>query len=197
MWPLFKLSGSESYTISPLLPPVLVHTRVKEMKVAVLNDSSNALHADNLWPGALVIADYLASNPALAEGKHVLELGAGCALPSIVAAKLQATVVVITDFPDESVMRNIEIVCEENGLDPNSTRDCASAYASSAADITAAATDICARPTASSPSCRVLVIPHRWGDSTQELIAAVESSNSPSFSGKFELVILAELLWKE
>lgn len=40
--------------------------------------------------------------------KHVLELGAGAGLPSLVAAILGAEKVVVTDYPDGDLISNIE-----------------------------------------------------------------------------------------
>ena len=47
---------------------------------------SARLFADNLWPGSRAIADYLfGDGMKLCHNKSVVELGAGCALPSLVA----------------------------------------------------------------------------------------------------------------
>lgn len=40
--------------------------------------------------------------------KNVLELGAGAGLPSLVSAILGARKVVVTDYPDEDLISNIE-----------------------------------------------------------------------------------------
>lgn len=59
-----------------------------------------------LWECALDLAEYLHSNEQkLLQGKTVLELGAGHALPSIVAAKHGATVVHVQDY-------NVEVLEE-------------------------------------------------------------------------------------
>ena len=47
------------------------------------------LHATTghkVWNAAKVLGEMLESNPSLVSGKTVLELGAGCALPSLLAA---------------------------------------------------------------------------------------------------------------
>jgi nicotinamide N-methyltransferase len=57
------------------------------------------------------MADYIEGNPAIVLGKSVLELGAGAALPAIVAALNGAKCVTITDYPDgdlvESMTQNV------------------------------------------------------------------------------------------
>lgn len=45
---------------------------------------NDGLFADDCWPGAVVLSDYLASNPGIVANKRVLEFGAGAALPSLV-----------------------------------------------------------------------------------------------------------------
>eukprot|EP01045_Picozoa_sp_COSAG04_P013154 COSAG04_NODE_917_length_9428_cov_3.927109_13_plen_217_part_00 len=44
------------------------------------------LWADRIWPSATVLATDLDAHPGLVEGRSVLEIGAGAALPSVVAA---------------------------------------------------------------------------------------------------------------
>ena len=46
----------------------------------------HSLWANHLWNASKVLADYLDSLPDLVEGKRILELGAGGALPSFIAA---------------------------------------------------------------------------------------------------------------
>ncbi|KAL2162180.1 hypothetical protein VTH06DRAFT_7093 [Thermothelomyces fergusii] len=67
--------------------------------------------AHHLWNGARVTAAHFEAHPHLVRGRTVLELGAGAALPSLVAAALGARRVVATDFPDaellETMWRNV------------------------------------------------------------------------------------------
>jgi predicted nicotinamide N-methyase len=72
-----------------------------------------------MWPSAVVLASYLLENKHLLKGKRVLEIGAGCALTGLVAAKLLShdridpdlsSQVIITDFNRvvlENIQRNI------------------------------------------------------------------------------------------
>lgn len=53
------------------------------------------------------MSNYLLRNDNLVRGKSILELGAGAGLPGIVAALDGAQRVVITDYPDQSLVDNI------------------------------------------------------------------------------------------
>ncbi|KAL8942914.1 MAG: hypothetical protein Q9216_001389 [Gyalolechia sp. 2 TL-2023] len=64
----------------------------------------------HLWNGAQVVTDYLYDHKEeLVCGKNVLELGAGAGLPSIAAAIWGAKNVVVTDYPDEDLVENMQI----------------------------------------------------------------------------------------
>ena len=64
------------------------------------------LWADRIWPSATVLAAHLDAHPGLAEGRSVLEIGAGAALPSVVAALRGARALVVSDYPDELMLAN-------------------------------------------------------------------------------------------
>ena len=42
-----------------------------------------------MWPSAVVLSQWLLTNPSVVRGKRVLEIGAGCGLTGLVAARLQ------------------------------------------------------------------------------------------------------------
>ncbi|QRV81393.1 hypothetical protein RhiJN_09408 [Ceratobasidium sp. AG-Ba] len=68
----------------------------------------HVLWAQHLWNASVVLADFLDSHSTdLCTDKSVLELGAGGALPSLVAALCGAQKVVITDYPDAPLVENI------------------------------------------------------------------------------------------
>ncbi|KAF5391818.1 hypothetical protein D9757_001695 [Collybiopsis confluens] len=69
---------------------------------------SHPLWGNHLWNSALALASYLEHHPQRYRDKNILELGAGGALPSLVAANSDARKVVITDYPDPDLMQNIE-----------------------------------------------------------------------------------------
>jgi len=57
----------------------------------------------DIWPAAIELCNYLSDNPTLVAGKSVLELGAGVALPGLLAARLGASRVVLTDYEPQVV----------------------------------------------------------------------------------------------
>lgn len=62
-----------------------------------------------LWNAGKYTADYLDEHRKdLVEGKRILELGAAAALPSLVCAINNASLVVCTDYPDPDLISNIE-----------------------------------------------------------------------------------------
>ena len=109
------------------------------------------LFIDNIWPGSFVLADYLQLHADLCYNKNVIELGAGTALPSLVASYLGATLVLVTDYPDKSVIENLQEVIEANKTTHNTA-----------------------------------VNSHEWGSSTSNLFTRV-----------FDLILVAEPLWKD
>ena len=71
-----------------------------------------------MWPSAVVLANYIASNPDIVRGKEVIELGAGCGLTGISAGAPnlgRAKSVTLTDFND-IVLKNLENNIGMNGL---------------------------------------------------------------------------------
>ncbi|KAG8768381.1 glycoside hydrolase 15 protein [Ceratobasidium sp. 428] len=75
----------------------------------------HVLWAQHLWNAAIVLADFLDARSAdLCQDKRVLELGAGGALPSLVAALCGARQVVITDYPDGPLIDNIKRNVDRN-----------------------------------------------------------------------------------
>ncbi|KAH8555391.1 putative methyltransferase-domain-containing protein [Umbelopsis sp. PMI_123] len=75
---------------------------------------SHPLWAHYLWNAAKVFATYLDENKDLCRGKSFLELGAGAALPSLIAAINGAKKTVITDYPDRELIENIEYNVKTN-----------------------------------------------------------------------------------
>ena len=71
-----------------------------------------------MWPSAVVLANFLGSNPDIVQGKDVIELGAGCGLTGIVAGIPElggAKSVTLTDFND-LVLRNLDKNVLMNGI---------------------------------------------------------------------------------
>ncbi|OCH84344.1 hypothetical protein OBBRIDRAFT_821920 [Obba rivulosa] len=75
---------------------------------------SHPLWGHYLWNAARAFATYLDHHPELYRGRAVLELGAGGGLPSLVAAKNGAQLAVVTDYPDASLMDNLNYNVQRN-----------------------------------------------------------------------------------
>ncbi|KAI8370398.1 putative methyltransferase-domain-containing protein [Radiomyces spectabilis] len=83
----------------------------KELKIRLVG--SHPLWAHHLWNASKVFASMFDEHPSLCRDKTVLELGAGGALPSLVAS-LYATKVVVTDYPDDELIDNIRYNISSN-----------------------------------------------------------------------------------
>ncbi|KAF5378190.1 hypothetical protein D9615_007502 [Tricholomella constricta] len=84
----------------------------KEIDIRLVG--THPLWGNYLWNAARAFASYLDEHLDIYQDKCVLELGAGGALPSIVAVKNGARKVVITDYPDDDLVKNIELNVETN-----------------------------------------------------------------------------------
>ncbi|MFY7777236.1 MAG: class I SAM-dependent methyltransferase [Elstera sp.] len=67
------------------------------------------------WPGGQALARYLLDHPELVAGKRVLDLGAGCGITSLAAAKAGAISVLAADI-DVYACTAITLNAEANGL---------------------------------------------------------------------------------
>lgn len=74
------------------------------------------LYGHLLWNAGKATTNYVdRRRDDLVTNKSILELGAGAGLPSLVAA-LTAKNVVITDYPDPDLLKNIELNVKESGI---------------------------------------------------------------------------------
>lgn len=93
---------------------VFTRTRTRESG----GEDERPLFVDDVWPGCKYLARFLDDDPGLDFGsRNVLELGAGCSLPSVIAAKRGASKVVATDFPAPGVIETIKEVFTSNSID--------------------------------------------------------------------------------
>ncbi|KAE9399484.1 hypothetical protein BT96DRAFT_965636 [Gymnopus androsaceus JB14] len=92
----------------------------KEFKIRLVG--SHPLWGHHLWNSALSVASYLEEHLDIVQEKNVLELGAGGALPSLVALESGARKVVITDYPDPDLVQNIEYNAREIADESRKTR---------------------------------------------------------------------------
>ncbi|KAL6067751.1 Protein N-terminal and lysine N-methyltransferase efm7 [Balamuthia mandrillaris] len=102
----------EDYYKPPAEPTFSTYTRKNGEEVKLRLVGSHPLWGHLIWNAAKIISTHFEEHVPL-ENKFVLELGAGAALPSLVALKLGAQVVV-TDYPDEDLMENIEFNVKAN-----------------------------------------------------------------------------------
>jgi predicted nicotinamide N-methyase len=213
--PFFAETTSSDYKISKTGKSIRTFTRaITGVKHG--NAAANELFADNLWPGCFVLADYLSEHPDLAANRSVLELGAGCALPSAVAAALGASVVVITDYPEESVLENIQHVVNSNSL-----TNCVviGHQWGEGVERLLDALSVNSLCTGSSSTSSPAPVPHHaclsrivvvednsvqsslsMAASSEQIVASravPENTSIPQACPKFDLILLAEPLWKD
>ncbi|GJE96537.1 hypothetical protein PsYK624_127340 [Phanerochaete sordida] len=82
--------------------PLALTTAPKEGK-------ANTLLADHLFSPSLLLAERIERGLIPLAGRSTVELGAGCALPSLLAAAREdaPAAVVITDYPDSTILDNL------------------------------------------------------------------------------------------
>ena len=184
--PLFGETSSTYYKVKGTDHTIISKTR-SVTNVKSVECAANELFADDLWPGCFVLADILCKHSVLCQDKYILELGAGSALPGTVASVLGAKKVVLTDYPEPTVIENIEYIVKLNNLN------------------------------------NIMVLSHAWGSTVEPLLnclgcsctttgntadIVISSNNSSSGAGmdatenlpspvKFDLILCAELLWKD
>ena len=61
----------------------------------------------DVWPAALELCEYLARYPEIVVNKKVIELGAGVGLPGLLAAKIGASHVTLTDYEQSVVDQSL------------------------------------------------------------------------------------------
>lgn len=102
---------------------ISIHKGPEVLRVALIN-AHHSLWGELLTNAAKTLAGAIDSQTIVCEGKNCLELGAGAALPSIVAALNGAAAVVITDYGmafDRSLMEPIDINIQ--GISPYVSSD--------------------------------------------------------------------------
>ncbi|KAK8111426.1 nucleotide binding protein [Apiospora kogelbergensis] len=86
----------------------------------------NLYEGHYLWNGSRFVSQWIETHVSEIQAKTVLEIGAGGGLPSLVAAHLGARKTVVTDYPDQDLIVNINKNIDEaaaQGLLPAPTRD--------------------------------------------------------------------------
>ncbi|KAK6624104.1 hypothetical protein RUM44_010962 [Polyplax serrata] len=94
----------------------------KEDRVSVevvIPEKLQASYSFYTWPCAPYLAWYLFEHRTELEGKHILELGAGTSLPSILAAKCGAKVTITDSILLQKTLQHIHHICQTNQLNPD------------------------------------------------------------------------------
>lgn len=89
-----------------------LYEQVKEVYASMLNLDPNTPFPfwAKLWPSSIALLDVLEAHPHLIQNKHVLEIGAGIGLPSLMLAPITKSIQ-ISDYDKEAVallQKNIE-----------------------------------------------------------------------------------------
>lgn len=81
---------------------------------------------DSFWPGAVILARWMAIHPPVVRfaGKTVVELGAGLGLPGILAARLGADHVLLQDRTDPPLQEAVRTAAENDVMAKISTLRC-------------------------------------------------------------------------
>lgn len=88
-------------------PTTAQHILLDKTPLTVRLVGHNPLWGHHLWQAGRITSTYFEKNPSMVRGKTVLELGAGAGLPSMLSAKLGSKKVVVTDYPDNSLIENL------------------------------------------------------------------------------------------
>lgn len=157
----------------------------------LLSQDPGTLFNNRLWNGAIVISEYLQAHPECVAGRTVVEFGAGAGVPSLVAGKLGAALVVATDYPLPAAIATLDL-----NIAANFGGSGESAGSGSPASVD------CGEPAASGPTGghggeaaavgRVLARGHLWGSDVGDLLALAGPGPGP----RFDLALLGDTLWK-
>jgi len=97
------------------------------LSVAPKEGKANTLLADHLFSPALLLAERIERGLIEVYDRTVIELGAGCALPSLLMATLAEppSLVVVTDYPDDIILSNLRDNVDRNrGVTKRCTVEC-------------------------------------------------------------------------
>ncbi|KAE9082870.1 hypothetical protein PF010_g21419 [Phytophthora fragariae] len=115
---LFEQNGEDNvYDPEDFVQELDVGDCAPRFRISVADDDGaipGSLFACAVWNGARFIAMHFAKHPELVKGRRVVEFGAASALPSIVALHFGAEVAVMTDYPNDLLLKNIETNIKRN-----------------------------------------------------------------------------------
>lgn len=107
-------------SVKNLFPYDISNTEVKVkdntlyLKLPDVNGGEVYLMSHYIWNSSLVMAKQIENNIINVKGKRVLELGAGAGLPSLVSCLNNAKEVVVSDYPDDIIIKNLEFNRKKN-----------------------------------------------------------------------------------
>ncbi|KAJ4468764.1 hypothetical protein J3R30DRAFT_3304462 [Lentinula aciculospora] len=140
-----------------------------KLTVAPKEGKANTLLADHLFSPSLFLAEQLERGLIPLQGKTLIELGAGCSLPSLASCIISSpsnvpSLVVTSDYPDPIILGNLRSNVERNRA-------------------------------LVSPMCKLHYRGYEWGQDIGELLTLlpVNHSTSAHVPG-FDIVILSDLL---
>ncbi|PIL23618.1 hypothetical protein GSI_14931 [Ganoderma sinense ZZ0214-1] len=135
------------------------------LTVAPKEGKANTLLADHLFSPSLLLSELIERGVIYLEGKTVVELGAGCALPSLLSSTLSnpPALVVITDYPDPVIIGNLTANVERNRPHFND-------------------------------ACAVHSIGYEWGQNVDPLLDIVRQLTPSAAPDAFDVVIMSDLL---
>ncbi|KAF8155565.1 hypothetical protein B0H34DRAFT_500555 [Crassisporium funariophilum] len=159
------------------------------LSLAPKEGKANTLLADHLFSPALFLAERIERGLLDVEGRTVIELGAGSALPSLLLSTLPRppSLVVVTDYPDEGIMRNLNLNVERNShlvTNRSALRSTASdgAHSSETPPLSHSETE----------GCAVRSLGYDWGTDASDLLGILSSSGESSPG--YDIMILSDLL---
>jgi len=97
----------------PLVPELVVHVAGSRSRVGELAGGRTPYWA-YAWPGGCLLARYLLDRPGVAAGRRVLDLGAGCGIVAIAAARCGARATAIDIDPLAAAATRLN--AEANGV---------------------------------------------------------------------------------
>mmetsp|Transcript_18708 Transcript_18708/g.24437 ORF Transcript_18708/g.24437 Transcript_18708/m.24437 type:complete len:275 (+) Transcript_18708:704-1528(+) len=127
---------------------------------------SRTLFVNGVWSGSKVLAQYVWENRNQFSGAKVCEFGAGAGLPGIVAGKVGASVLLLSDYPSDHILD----VLKEN-ITLNLSHD----------------TTGVAR--------NHFVCGHLWGEDPSPLLKPLESFTNTNKASGYDFVLASECLW--
>ncbi|EGZ19268.1 hypothetical protein PHYSODRAFT_557085 [Phytophthora sojae] len=117
---LFLQNGEDNgYDPEDFVQELDVGPSAPHFRISVADDDGGipgSLFACAVWNGAVrrFIAMHIAKHPELVKGRSVVEFGAASALPSLVALHFGAEVAVMTDYPNDLLLKNIRANIKRN-----------------------------------------------------------------------------------